>query len=68
MGDWYILQKLANWRRSGKLLSYQVISTENCPRLTGAKGFADFCFVPDLWKRTEACESQAKSPKNGRTR
>ena len=25
-------------RRGGKLLSYQVISTENCPRRTGAKG------------------------------
>jgi hypothetical protein len=57
--NWYILQKLANRRRSGKLLSYQVISTENCPCQTGAKGFADFCFVPSFRKRTEACMKQA---------
>ncbi len=29
-------------RRGGKLLSYQVISTENCLRRTEAKGFAVF--------------------------
>ncbi len=29
-------------RRGGKLLSYQVISTENCLRMTESKGFAVF--------------------------
>jgi small subunit ribosomal protein S10 len=33
----FIIKKIAILRRSGKLLSYQVISTENCPRWTGAK-------------------------------
>jgi hypothetical protein len=42
--------KACERRRSGKLLSYQVISAENCPCRTGAKEFADFCFVPKNMK------------------
>ncbi len=33
------------WRGGRKLLSYQVISAENCPCLTGARGFAAFYLV-----------------------
>ena len=41
-------KKACFWRRSGKLLSYQVISAENCHRSDGGEGSSPvFCFVSE---------------------
>ena len=51
----FILKKLVKMRRSGKLLSYQVISTENCLCRTEARDVAWFSFVSQEKKHTELC-------------
>jgi len=48
-------------RRSEKLLSYQVIFTENGPRRTGARGFPLFLLVQTNGKHTAACKERRKS-------
>lgn len=48
-------------RRSEKLLSYQVIFTENGPRRTGARGFPLFLLVQTNGKHTAVCKERRKS-------
>lgn len=48
-------------RRSEKLLSYQVIFTENGPRRTGARGFPLFLLVQTDGKHTAVCKERRKS-------
>ena len=55
----HLYWKCLHRRRCRKLLSYQVISAENCSCLTGAKEFAGFFFVLFQRKRTEPCAMQA---------